>query len=66
MIRKLKKRKTERLCVWLDRISDYYSEHDIDTKTFRELITEISKESYIQGSHDGRQIYAGVIARRMK
>ena len=50
MNRTLKLKNDERLCDWCDRIADYYSEHDIDTKTFREIIGEVSKWSYIHGS----------------
>ena len=48
MKKELKKRKDEPLHEWLDRIADYWN---FGTE-LREVLVEVSKESYIKGSND--------------
>ena len=48
MKKELKKRKDEPLHEWLDRIAEYWN---FGTE-LREVLAEVSKESYIKGSND--------------
>ena len=48
MKKELIKKKDEPLHEWLDRIADYWN---FDTE-LREVLAEVSKESYIKGSND--------------
>ena len=52
MKRELNPRKDERLCDWCDRIAAYYSKREMDAETFRDILGEVSKWSYIHGSRD--------------
>ena len=47
MKKELRKRKDEPLHEWLDRIADYWNFNE----ELREILSEISKTSYIQGSN---------------
>lgn len=51
MKKELKIRKGERLCEWIDRLSAYYDNNDVPTKGFREILHEVSVQSYIAGSN---------------
>lgn len=51
MKRELRYKEGERLCDWCDRIADYYNIHALDMKTFRDILGEVSKWSYIIGSN---------------
>ena len=48
MKEELRKKKGEKLHDWLDRIADYWN---FGTE-LREMLGEVSKESYIKGSND--------------
>ena len=53
MKKELRLKKDEPLHEWLDRIADYWN---FDTE-LREMLGEVSKESYIKGSNDTVEIY---------
>ena len=57
MKRNLQLKDGERLCDWCDRITDHIMAHDLDQKTLRDIIGEVSKMSYIHGSRDTQQIF---------
>ena len=48
MKKHLKIKKEEPLHKWIDRIADYWNFGE----ELREILTKVSKESYIQGSND--------------
>lgn len=50
MKRSLQLAKGERLCDWIDRIID--NVHAMNKTDLKDALTEISKQSYIQGSND--------------
>lgn len=52
MRRELKIMKGERLCDWCDRIAEFYANRRMDRETFRDIIGDVSKESYIEGVND--------------
>lgn len=52
MKRDLQLKDGERLCDWCDRITDHIMAHDLDQKTLRDIIGEVSKWSYNHGSRD--------------
>ena len=56
MKKELKHRKDEPLCKWCDRIAAYYDTHNVDTKTFREIIGDVSIQSYIVGGKSMQEI----------
>lgn len=47
----LKHRKDENLSQWIDRISAYYDTHEVTTKEMRDILHEVSVQSYIEGSN---------------
>ena len=57
MKRDLQLKDGERLCDWCDRITDHIMAHDLDRKTLRDIIGEVSKWSYIHGSSDAQKIF---------
>ena len=53
MKKELRRKKDESLHDWLDRIADYWN---FDTE-LREVLAEVSKESYIKGSNDTAETF---------
>ena len=51
MKKQLKHRKDENLSQWLERLSTYYDNNEVSTKDFREILREVSVQSYIAGSN---------------
>lgn len=60
MKKQLKHRKDENLSQWVERLSEYYDTHEVPTKDFREILREVSVQSYIAGSN----AMASIIMRR--
>lgn len=60
MKRRLRRRKDEPLCKWLDRITEEIllqcSDWDNYRPILREMLGEISKESYIEGVNAEREL----------
>lgn len=51
MRKELRLKDGEPLCDWCERIADYYDTHMLNSKTFRDILREVSKLSYIKGSN---------------
>lgn len=51
MKKQLKQRKDENLSQWMERLSTYYDTHEVPTKDFREILHDVSVQSYIAGSN---------------
>lgn len=51
MKKHLKLRKDENLSQWMERLSTYYDNNEVSTKDFREILREVSVQSYIAGSN---------------
>lgn len=51
MKKHLKLRKDENLSQWMERLSTYYDNNEVSTKDFREILHEVSVQSYIAGSN---------------
>ncbi len=51
MKKHLKLRKDENLSQWIERLSTYYDNNEVPTKDFREILREVSVQSYIAGSN---------------
>lgn len=51
MKKQLKHRKDENLSQWVERLSTYYDNNEVSTKDFREILREVSVQSYIAGSN---------------
>lgn len=52
MKKQLKIKKGEQLYKWVNRISEHYNL----SKEMKDVLSEVSKESYIQGSVDAQEI----------
>lgn len=50
MKKQLKHRKDENLSQWMDRLTEYYNTHVLTKKVLRDLLQEVSVQSYIEGS----------------
>lgn len=64
MEKEYKRKKDEALAAWTERLSGLYEENGMDAKTFRDVLSEMSKQSYIQGAQDTHRVYDGVVMRR--
>lgn len=51
MKKQLKHRKDENLSQWMDRLTEYYNTHVLTKKVLRDLLQEVSVQSYIEGSN---------------
>ena len=64
MRRELKIKRDEPLYKWVERLVSDYDERVWSTIEFQQVLTEVSKESYIHGTEAAHKVYGGVIARR--
>jgi hypothetical protein len=53
---KYQKRKTETLHAWVKRLSEEVMWHRIEPETIRDILSEVSKTSYIEGALTEREI----------
>ena len=63
MKKHLKLRKDENLSQWMVRLSTYYDNNEVPTKDFREILREVSVQSYIAGSNAMASITNGFMRR---
>ena len=63
MKKQLKHRKDENLSQWVERLSTYYDNNEVPTKDFREILREVSVQSYIAGSNAMASITNGFTRR---
>lgn len=63
MKKHLKLRKDENLSQWLERLSTYYDNNEVSTKDFREILREVSVQSYIAGSNAATSMMNNFIRR---
>lgn len=64
MKKEYKRKNDEALIAWTERLSGLYEENGMDRKTFRDVLLEVSKQSYIDGAKDAHRVYDGVVMRR--
>lgn len=64
MKKEYKRKNDEGLMAWVCRLSGLYEENGMDAKTFRDVLSEVSKQSYIDGAKDAHRVYDGVVMRR--
>ena len=55
-----KKKKSERLCDWLNRLMEEVPIRRLDDEDMAELLREISVKSYIEGSNTAQEILNNV------
>lgn len=63
MKKHLRMRKDERLYQLIDRLTAYYDNNEVSTKDFREILHEVSVQSYIAGSNAMASITNGFMRR---
>lgn len=51
MKKQMKLRKGENLSQWVERLSEYYDNNEVPTRDFRDILREVSVQSYIAGSN---------------
>lgn len=60
MIKALQLKKDERLYEWIDRIVKYYETRNIDSKTLRDILHDVSVHSYVHGTRDAQEVLSRI------